>query len=1427
MAFYTFQSPAAEVLGTDGNNGGDDIFIASNLNLNAGDRAIGGAGTDELQYFADSTLTGSGPLGTGARDFSGFVLDSVELFTVTNDAGRQINFDLSSTLNPLTEVRASNSTSAIAFDQLTSLANVRLIRQTNVTTADVFVGYQAAVLAGQSNINLTLDNTNGDLVRIGTSTATLGAVTNSGVEQVTLQGVGGDSTIRQLDTNLTTLILADSAGAFDITITDALNTTVRTITSQTDGDVDLGWENNTVGVTYTGSNTASVNTLGGGSGNDVITTFGGADVISAGAGDDQINAGNGENRIDTGTGVNTVVAGADRDRVVAGGSSDTLTLNDGNDVVDARANGTLIFNGGTGNDIVYAEGTFDASNAAGRDRLTFGAGTDFLMINAGSGDGAFFNVTGLEYVLLTTGGTTTLGANATAAGVDSVILYSGSNAADTVDLSNVGRSVTVRSFNTDAVLADDPTLPFAQRFLDATSGGANNDAVTGTAFADAFEFRGDGSLTGADTLDGRGSAAGTNDGLYLEGDTTLNTTGGGVGFRGFEFVGLESAYGSQYRNQATANGNIYNLVLSDANAPSAGRDLVINGSNLNRLNNGLQPREDAVISTAAVTAFRSVITTGAGFDTVSLGQNDDIAATGAGDDTVFDGTGNNLIDTGLGNDTVNLLAGNNTVFDEGGNNTITLGSGNDTVFVGNGNDRIIAGGNLTSADTLVDNGGNDTIQIGTRNYVDNDFAGVAPTGSSTFENLEITGDGTNTVLGANAQRAGFTTVTSLGAGASTIDAGAFTRSLTVDVTAGGDDIVILGSGDDLVLAGTGNQTVIGNGGNDRLRVDGAELTTNDVFRGGAGVDVVEMDNTNGAVTAVVNLSNFVSVESYRFLFNGDRPGTPDVDNNTLTFGNANANTVNTLTAINIDLTTLTDTQDSTTVTLDPTLNDADFAFNITGNATSTTLIKNNLGINNNINFQGGSGADTFVVGGLAGASDLGSTTVFNGNGGIDVIFQQSGVINDDSYVQVSNVEVLTGAVGAINATLGAEASQSGLIVVRGTTGTDRVTLDAAFTTALRMELGNGGNDLYDASATAAAITFAVRNDFLNAGDVLQGGTSAGDVLEITTPLATSAGDATSVTGVETINVRLPGQTAAITDTTLTIDTLIGEVNGGRQTINVTETAPDNGSTQNDFNLNAQTATANLTVTSASGFDVILTGIGNDVISTGDGQDRINAGNGNNNVDAGAANDDVITGNGTDTINLGAGSDTAQAGGGNDTVNGGDGIDFIRGQGGDDTLNGDGGNDQIQGGVGTDIMDGGAGNDTFYYNARNQSNLVAGGRDTINNFVSGSDTVDALSVAEAIATYGAGAQVAFRGNQANFGDAQSVINDNDGIFDIVYQQDTHTLWFDLNDDGTLNGDDLQIIVNISGGNTLTGGDVLAGQTVGGGGYAAFDAVFPTF
>jgi Ca2+-binding RTX toxin-like protein len=107
---------------------------------------------------------------------------------------------------------------------------------------------------------------------------------------------------------------------------------------------------------------------------------------------------------------------------------------------------------------------------------------------------------------------------------------------------------------------------------------------------------------------------------------------------------------------------------------------------------------------------------------------------------------------------------------------------------------------------------------------------------------------------------------------------------------------------------------------------------------------------------------------------------------------------------------------------------------------------------------------------------------------------------------------------------------------------------------------------------------------------------------------------------------------------------------------------------------------------------------------------------------------VLNGNGNaNTLTGGAGNDTINGAGGNDILSGLAGDDTLDGGTGNDTLDGGLGNDVLIGGAGVDRMTGGAGLDTFLYTAITDSGTTAQTRDTITDFVPGTDIIDVSAI----------------------------------------------------------------------------------------------------
>ena len=158
-----------------------------------------------------------------------------------------------------------------------------------------------------------------------------------------------------------------------------------------------------------------------------------------------------------------------------------------------------------------------------------------------------------------------------------------------------------------------------------------------------------------------------------------------------------------------------------------------------------------------------------------------------------------------------------------------------------------------------------------------------------------------------------------------------------------------------------------------------------------------------------------------------------------------------------------------------------------------------------------------------------------------------------------------------------------------------------------------------------------------------------------------------------------------------------------------------------------------TIIGGANADILIGGQGNDVFvfsGTGNGHDMVSGGDGLDRIE-GSSGDDVIglkTHSGIDTV------ETIDGGMGTDVIVGsaaGNVLDFsgtvllnidaIDGGNGKDTITGSAGDDTIIGGDKNDQLSGGAGNDRFIFRDNDDN-------DTINNFVAGAGTDDAIDFA---------------------------------------------------------------------------------------------------
>jgi Ca2+-binding RTX toxin-like protein len=386
-------------------------------------------------------------------------------------------------------------------------------------------------------------------------------------------------------------------------------------------------------------------------------------------------------------------------------------------------------------------------------------------------------------------------------------------------------------------------------------GGAGNDLITGSNFADILEGG-----SGNDTIFG---GAG-NDTIFGDdgNDSLVGGTGADVinGGNGDDTIVWNNGDGSDTVNGDAGNDNV-----------------VVNGSN-NAENFTVNPGAGGRVAFARTTAgaFTLDIGTAEILTVNALGGDDTLVAAagvtinlfvdgGDGNDSIVGGGGNDTILGGNGNDTLLGGAGNDSIVSGAGDDSIVGGAGSDTMLGGDGNDTFVWN-NGDGSDTIDGEAGVDTLTVNA-DAVQADVLNITGAGArftvartnltpfslsvGTTENLFVNGLGGNDTITGGAGLAGLTLMT--------IDGGDGDDSLT-----GGDgnDTIFGGAGYDILfglggvdslLGGTGNDTLVGGTGDDLMfGEDGDDLLIwnngdgSDLMEGGAGIDTVQVNGSNAA-----------------------------------------------------------------------------------------------------------------------------------------------------------------------------------------------------------------------------------------------------------------------------------------------------------------------------------------------------------------------------------------------------------------------------------------------------------------------------------------------------------------------------------------------------------------------------------------------------
>jgi Ca2+-binding RTX toxin-like protein len=408
-------------------------------------------------------------------------------------------------------------------------------------------------------------------------------------------------------------------------------------------------------------------------------------------------------------GKDTIVGTGWNDNIYAGAGDDTITDNAGNNYLDGGAGNDTItgrgtFNGGTGNDVLYAtvvnsddtflfnlgDGQDVINNNGGKDRIIFGKDVTPEMISYRREGNHLVVVVGDQ------GDQMTLNHYFAHANYQTVNRFEFADGTVWEDIRQRtftqyytdGKDTIVGTGWNDNIYAGDGddtiTDNAGNNYLD---GGAGNDTITGRG-----TFNGG---TGNDVLN---ATVGNSDDTFLfnlgDGQDVINNNGGKDRIIFGKDVTPEMI---SYRRE----GNHLVVVVGDQ-----GDQMTLNHyfahANYQTVNR-FEFADGTVWEDIRQRTFTQYYTDGK--DTiVGTGWNDNIYA-GDGDDTITDNAGNNYLDGGAGNDTItgrgtfNGGTGNDVLNATVGNSDDTflfnLGDGQDVINNNGGKDRIIFGKDVT------------------------------------------------------------------------------------------------------------------------------------------------------------------------------------------------------------------------------------------------------------------------------------------------------------------------------------------------------------------------------------------------------------------------------------------------------------------------------------------------------------------------------------------------------------------------------------------------------------------------------------------------------------------------------------------------------------------------------------------------------------
>ena len=695
-------------------------------------------------------------------------------------------------------------------------------------------GDNAVIASGNGNKSITATG-NYDSVSVGSSATTLGDTINVTGTNATIVAGNGTNLVNSSGAN-------SSISLNGIADTLAANGDNDTITTGNGNDsivsagnavsIRSGYGNDTIQAS--GNNDSVILGLNG-SGNDIINVTGTNATIAAGNGNDFVSLTTGGNSsISLGSGSDTVSAAGNFDTVIAGNGNDFITLTGSNGRITAGGGNDQIFstgsnssiNLGNGSDTVYAAGNFDTVIA--------GNGNDFVTLNgtngritAGDGNDQIFSTGSNSFVSLGNGSDTV----SATGNFDTVIA---GNGFDILTVNGTNASIVAGSGDDSITSTGDYSTIIAASGNDTISAAGNNDIVVAGNGNNIISAVGKNLFINA--------GAGNNIVSGIGDSATLAANGAGTNV--FYADGLDDSITSGSGPTTVTMGGTNSLGDANLNLTSA----QINGGTStigqNILNLGfvarLKDTYSALLETASsffrVQNFQklnlldggSAVTLGYSADVIT-GINTVTGSTAGGDTIDASGYSRTVTLDGSSATSGDWLVASSTVGTE-----MIGGSGNDSFFSGNGT--------LLSLDTILGGSGSDTLTVtGADTFGDSAFANI-----SSVENLVLTSS-SNVTLGSAATLSGLQRV-SLGAGPDTIDASAFSNSITLDASS---DTVTSGKGD--LLIGSANALL----GSEFL-ISSQALGAATII-GGTGTDTVQL--TTASTIADSSFANLTSIEA--------------------------------------------------------------------------------------------------------------------------------------------------------------------------------------------------------------------------------------------------------------------------------------------------------------------------------------------------------------------------------------------------------------------------------------------------------------------------------------------------------------------------------------------------------------------------------------